>query len=145
MVDQLYASDVPPENICFEITETAAASNLIIAQRFIAILRGMGCRFALDDFGRGISSFAYLKNLKVDYLKIDGMFVKDLAEDEIGHAMVESINNIGHTMGVQTIAEFVETQAVLEKLVALGVDHVQGYQLGRPRPLAPMFRAPEVM
>ena len=142
VVDQLHDSDVPPENICFEITETAAASNLIIAQRFIAILRGMGCRFALDDFGRGISSFAYLKNLKVDYLKIDGMFVKDLAEDEIGHAMVESINNIGHTMGVQTIAEFVETQAVLEKLVALGVDHVQGYQLGRPRPLAPMFRAP---
>ena len=142
VVDQLHGSDVPPENICFEITETAAASNLVIAQRFIAVLRGMGCRFALDDFGRGISSFAYLKNLKVDYLKIDGMFVKDLAEDEIGHAMVESINNIGHTMGVQTIAEFVETQAVLEKLVALGVDHVQGYQLGRPRPLAPMFRAP---
>ena len=142
VVDQLHFSDVPPENVCFEITETAAASNLVIAQRFIAILRGMGCRFALDDFGRGISSFAYLKNLKVDYLKIDGMFVKDLAEDEVGHAMVESINNIGHTMGVQTIAEFVETQAVLEKLVALGVDHVQGYQLGRPRPLAPMFRVP---
>ena len=141
VVEQLHASDVSPESICFEITETAAASNLVIAQRFIATLRDMGCRFALDDFGRGISSFAYLKNLKVDYLKIDGMFVKDLAEDEIGHAMVESINNIGHTMGVQTIAEFVETQAVLEKLVTLGVDHVQGYQLGRPRPLAPMFRA----
>ncbi len=140
VVEQLHASDVPPESICFEITETAAASNLLIAQRFIATLRDMGCRFALDDFGRGISSFAYLKNLKVDYLKIDGMFVKDLAEDEIGHAMVESINNIGHTMGVQTIAEFVETQAVLEKLVTLGVDYVQGYQLGRPRPLAPMFR-----
>ena len=141
VVDELCASDVPPENICFEITETAAASNLVIAQRFISVLRGMGCRFALDDFGRGISSFAYLKNLKVDYLKIDGMFVKDLAEDEIGHAMVESINNIGHTMGVKTIAEFVETEAVLERLVLLGVDYVQGYKLGRPRPLAPLFVA----
>lgn len=141
VIDTMAHSGVPPESLCFEITETAAASNLLIAQRFIRELRALGCRFALDDFGRGISSFAYLKNLSVDYLKIDGMFVKDLADDEIGHAMVESINNIGHTMGVQTIAEFVETQAVLEKLVALGVDHVQGYQLGRPRPLAPMFRA----
>ncbi len=142
VVEALRQSGVPPASLCFEITETAAASNMRIAQRFIRELRALGCRFALDDFGRGISSFAYLKNLEVDYLKIDGMFVKDLADDEIGHAMVESINNIGHTMGVQTIAEFVETQAVLEKLVALGVDHVQGYQLGRPRPLAPMFRVP---
>lgn len=141
VVDKLHHSDVPPEMICFEITETVAATNLTVVQRFISILRGMGCRFALDDFGRGISSFAYLKNLKVDYLKIDGMFVKDLAEDEVGHAMVESINHIGHIMGMQTIAEFVESQEVLEKLIALGVDHVQGYELGRPRPLQPAFRS----
>ncbi len=100
----------------------------------------MGCKFALDDFGRGISSFAYLKNLDVDYLKIDGMFVKDLAIDKVGHAMVESINHIGHIMGVQTIAEFVESEEVLEKLMELGVDHVQGYQLGRPCPMQSVYQ-----
>ena len=132
---KLHHSAVPPEMICFEITETVAATNLVMVQRFISVLRGIGCRFALDDFGRGISSFAYLKNLKVDYLKIDGMFVKDIITDEIGCAMVESINHIGHIMGIQTIAEFVESQDVLEKLIEMGVDHVQGYQLGRPRPM----------
>ena len=143
VVDQLDRTDVPAENICFEITETTAASSFMVVQQFISVLRGMGCRFALDDFGRGISSFAYLKNLKVDYLKIDGMFVRDLHEDKVGHAMVESINHIGHVMGVQTIAEFVESQEVLEALIGLGVDHVQGYQLGRPRPLQPAFRPVE--
>lgn len=141
VVDQFHQGNVPPETICFEITETTAASSLMVVQRFIAVLRGMGCRFALDDFGRGISSFAYLKNLDVDYLKIDGMFVRDLATDKVGHAMVESINNIGHLMGVQTIAEFVESNEVLEKLVDMGVDHVQGYQLGQPRPLMPIFQS----
>ncbi len=140
VMGKLHSSAVPPEMICFEITETVAATNLAMVQRFISVLRGMGCRFALDDFGRGISSFAYLKNLKVDYLKIDGMFVKDIVNDEIGHAMVESINHIGHIMGMQTIAEFVESQDVLEKLIDLGVDHVQGYQLGRPRPMLPAYR-----
>ena len=145
VVDQLHQGKVSPESICFEITETTAASNLMVVQRFIAVLRGMGCQFALDDFGRGVSSFAYLKSLDVDYLKIDGMFVRDLADDAVGHAMVESINNISHIMGVQTIAEFVETSEVLEKLALLGVDHVQGYQLGRPRPLMPAFRRADNM
>jgi diguanylate cyclase (GGDEF)-like protein/PAS domain S-box-containing protein len=144
VVEKLQRGDVPPELICFEITETVAATHLGMVQRFMDVLRDMGCRFALDDFGRGISSFAYLKNLKVDYLKIDGMFVKDIVEDAVGYAMVESINHIGHIMGMQTIAEFVETQEVLEKLITLGVDHVQGYQLGRPQPLLPAFRAPEI-
>ncbi|WP_455199162.1 EAL domain-containing protein [Kaarinaea lacus] len=135
VVDQIDNSEVPPESICFEITETAAASSLDVVKRFMSILSGMGCKFALDDFGRGISSFAYLKSLEVDYLKIDGMFVKDLAVDKVGHAMVESINHIGHIMGVETIAEFVESKEVLERLMDLGVDHVQGYQLGRPRPM----------
>jgi len=143
VMGKLHGSAVPPEMICFEITETVAATNLVVVQRFISVLRGMGCRFALDDFGRGISSFAYLKNLKVDYLKIDGMFVKDIVDDEIGFAMVESINHIGHIMGIQTIAEFVESQDVLEKLIELGVDHVQGYQLGRPRPMLPAYRDAE--
>jgi len=137
VLNKLHHSAVSPEMICFEITETVAATNLVVVQRFISVLRNIGCRFALDDFGRGISSFAYLKNLKVDYLKIDGMFVKDIVTDKIGFAMVESINHIGHIMGIQTIAEFVESQDVLEKLIELGVDHVQGYQLGRPRPMPP--------
>lgn len=141
VIDQFERNDVPAEMICFEITETAAASSLMVVQRFMAALRDMGCKFALDDFGRGISSFAYLKSLDVDYLKIDGMFVRDLVDDKVGHAMVESINKISHIMGVQTIAEFVETSEVLEKLVELGVDHVQGYQFGQPRPLMPAFRS----
>jgi diguanylate cyclase (GGDEF)-like protein/PAS domain S-box-containing protein len=145
VIDQLERHDVSPETVCFEITESVAALNLMVARRFMSILRGMGCRFALDDFGKGMASFAYLKNLEVDYIKIDGMFVKDLADDEVGYAMVESINKIGHIMGVQTIAEFVESQAVLEQLITLGVDHVQGYQLGRPRPLQPLFRAPTLV
>lgn len=142
---KLHGSAIPPEMICFEITETVAATNLVVVQRFMSVLRGMGCRFALDDFGRGISSFAYLKNLNVDYLKIDGLFVKDIVNDEIGCAMVESINHIGHIMGMQTIAEFVESQDVLEKLIELGVDHVQGYQLGRPRPMLPAYRDSEAV
>ena len=140
VVDMLHEMDVSPGMVCFEITETVAATHLDVVQLFISVLRGMGCRFALDDFGRGMSSFAYLKNLRVDYLKIDGMFVRDIVDDKIDHAMVESINHIGHIMGMQTIAEFVESQAVLEKLIDLGVDHVQGYQLGRPRPLQPAFQ-----
>lgn len=135
VVDQLDKSQVPAENICFEITETTAISNLMVATRIMSILRGMGCKFALDDFGRGFSSYSYLKNLKVDYLKIDGSFVRDLANDPVDHAMVESINHIGHIMGVETIAEFVETEEILEKLITLGVDHAQGYQLGKPRPM----------
>lgn len=140
VVDTLQRTALPPQVICFEITETVAATHLSVVQRFMSVLSDMGCRFALDDFGRGISSFAYLKNLRVDYLKIDGMFVRDIAEDKIDHAMVESINHIGHIMGIQTIAEFVESQEALEKLIALGVDHVQGYRLGRPRPLQPAFQ-----
>lgn len=139
VVDELERAAIPPEMICFEITESAAASKPILAQRFMSIVRGVGCRFALDDFGKGVSSFAYLKHMHIDYLKIDGMFVRNLVDDKVDQAMVESINHIGHVMGVQTIAEFVESQDILEKLMQLGVDHVQGYQLGRPRPMQPMF------
>ena len=140
VVDRLHETATPPEMVCFEITETVAVTHLDVVQKFLSVLRKMGCRFALDDFGRGISSFAYLKNLNVDYLKIDGMFVQKIADNEIDHAMVESINHIGHIMGMQTIAEFVESQEVLEKLIDLGVDHVQGYQLGRPQPLRSAYQ-----
>jgi EAL domain-containing protein (putative c-di-GMP-specific phosphodiesterase class I) len=137
IVDLLDKTKVPADRICFEITESTAISNIICATRFMSILRGMGCRFSLDDFGRGFSSYGYLKNLPVDFLKIDGAFVRDLANDDIDHAMVNSINQIGHTMGVQTIAEFVETEETLEQLIHMGVDHVQGYQLGKPHPMWP--------
>lgn len=141
VIDQFDKTQVPPANICFEITESTAISNLMSATRFMSILRGMGCKFALDDFGRGFSSYGYLKNLKIDYLKIDGAFVRDLASDPLDYAMVESINQIGHIMGVQTIAEFVESKEALEKLITLGVDHVQGYQLGKPRPMWHSFQS----
>ena len=137
VVDLLDKTKVPADKICFEITESTAISNIISATRFMSILRGMGCRFSLEDFGRGFTSYGYLKNLPVDYLKIDGTFVRNLANDDVDHAMVNSINQIGHTMGVQTIAEFVESEETLEQLIHLGVDHVQGYQLGKPHPMWP--------
>ncbi len=120
--------------LCFEITETAAISNLDAVQEFMATVRASGVRFALDDFGAGLSSFAYLRTLDVDYLKIDGMFVKDMHEDPIHAAMVRSINEVGHVMGKKTIAEFVEHDEVRAKLAAMGVDYVQGYAIGRPVP-----------
>jgi len=126
---------IAAEHICFEITETAAISNLSQAQLFMDELRDLGCRFALDDFGSGLSSFAYLKSLRVDYLKIDGAFVKDMVEDDIDRAMVESIHNIGSVLKLRTIAEFVEDDAILQALRELGVDFAQGYGIARPRAL----------
>ncbi len=138
LVDQLRRNEVPAERICFEITETAAVSNLSKAERFIEILRTHGCRFALDDFGSGMSSFAYLKNLPVDFLKIDGAFVRDIMDDEIDFAMVRSINEIGHVMGKKTIAEFVENEAIMLRLKEIGVDYAQGYGIARPASLEQM-------
>ena len=124
-----------PQRITFEITETAAISNLSQASRFIDELRELGCEFALDDFGSGLSSFAYLKDLHVDYLKIDGSFVADLHENPVNLAMVSSIHEIGKLMGKKTIAEFVESEAVMDVLRSVGVDYGQGYWIGRPEPL----------
>jgi EAL domain-containing protein (putative c-di-GMP-specific phosphodiesterase class I) len=123
-------------NICFEITETAAILNLSAAFDFIISLKNSGCKFSIDDFGSGLSSFDYLKKLPVDYLKIDGNFVKDITEDPVDLALVKSINEIGHVMGKQTIAEFVENQEILDELNKIGVDYAQGYHLGRPEPLS---------
>jgi diguanylate cyclase (GGDEF)-like protein len=128
-------SRVQPESICFEITETAAVANITQAQRFIKALRAMGATFALDDFGAGLSSFGYLKSFDVQYLKIDGALVRDIVEDPVSEAMVASINQIGHVMGHQTIAEYAETPAIETKLRGIGVDFAQGYAIGRPVPL----------
>ncbi len=126
---------VPVEKVKFEITETAAIANLRDATIFMRTLSEFGCRFALDDFGSGLSSFAYLKNLKVDVLKIDGMFVKDMLDDPIDFEMVKSINDIGHVMGLETIAEFVESDEIADKLREIGVDYAQGYAYGQPIPI----------
>ncbi|WP_447768789.1 EAL domain-containing protein [Pseudomonas kilonensis] len=130
---QFAAYSIPPEMICFEITETSAISNLGSAIRFINELKGLGCYFSLDDFCAGMSSFAYLKHLPVDFLKIDGSFVKDMLDDPINRAMVEVINHIGHVMGKRTIAEFVETAQIEQALLEIGVDYAQGYVIERPQ------------
>ena len=132
VIEQIAANGVPPSKLCFEITETSAISELARALRFIERLKALGCRFALDDFGTGLSSFSYLKTLSVDYLKIDGGFVKGLAENAIDCAIVEAINHIGHIMGIKTIAEWVESPEVVAKLKQIGVDYGQGNALGPP-------------
>ena len=123
---------VPPTKIGFEITETAAIGNLTRANQLIAELRRLGCAFSLDDFGSGVSSFAYLKALTVDWLKIDGLFVGNIVHDRVDHEMVRSITDIGHVMGKKVVAESVESTAVLERLKQIGVDYAQGNALGRP-------------
>ncbi len=135
LYEQFSLYEVPPKSICFEITETVAIANLTKASQFIRELQRCGCRFALDDFGSGMSSFAYLKTLPVDYLKIDGGFIKNIIENSVDDAMVEAITRIGHVMGVKMIAEFVENDAILQRIKALGVDYAQGYGVAKPRPL----------
>ncbi|MGH1485717.1 MAG: sensor domain-containing protein [Cellvibrionaceae bacterium] len=134
-IKQLQRYGVPPEKICFEITETTAIANLAEAVNFINKLKETGCFFALDDFGSGVSSFAYLKNLPVDYLKIDGMFIRDMSVNEVNLAMVKSINEISHVMGKKTIAEFVEDDSTFALLRNMGIDYAQGYAIGHPVPL----------
>lgn len=129
---QFRDTGLSPNRFCFEVTETAAISNLDQATEFITRLKTLGCQFALDDFGSGMSSYAYLKALPVDYLKIDGMFIRGILEDPVDHAMVRSINEIGHVLGLQTIAEFVESQEIIDELRTIEVDFVQGYAIGKP-------------
>ena len=124
---------LPPEYISFEVTETLAIANLDRARRIIHALKAMGCTFALDDFGSGLSSYSYLKVLPVDYLKIDGAFVKDIHADQNNYAVVKSINEIAHFMGKRTIAEYVENTEILRCLAEIGVDYAQGYGIEKPR------------
>jgi diguanylate cyclase (GGDEF)-like protein/PAS domain S-box-containing protein len=137
---QLRDWQIPANRICFEITETAAVANLSKAIRFIRHLKEYGCRFALDDFGSGMSSFAYLKNLPVDFLKIDGNFVRDIANDPIDRAMVAAIHQVGSVMGIRTIAEFVEDEDIRQALSEIGVDFAQGYGIHRPQTLAELMQ-----
>jgi diguanylate cyclase (GGDEF)-like protein/PAS domain S-box-containing protein len=141
VIDAFEKTGVSPEQICFEITETAAMANLSRASRFISVLKGMGCKFSLDDFGTGLSSFGYLQTLKVDYLKIDGSFVRDMASNPVNRAVVEAANQIGHAMGMQTIAEFVENDEILGALGEIGVNYAQGYGVAKPAPMEEIFAA----
>jgi diguanylate cyclase (GGDEF)-like protein/PAS domain S-box-containing protein len=133
VIDQFQRSGLDATKICFEITETAAIASFSQANRFIQALKELGCKFALDDFGTGLSSFGYLKHFPVDYLKIDGSFVKEILHDPIDREMVRSINEIGHLTGKQTIAEFAENLEIINMLRSLGVDYAQGYGVSQPQ------------
>ena len=136
VTDQIDATRVSARRVCFEITETSAVSELSHALRFMDTLKALGCRFALDDFGTGVSSFSYLKTLPVDYLKVDGGFVRGVVTDTVDLAMVEAVHHVGNIMGIKTVAEWVESQTILAKLQHIGIDYGQGYALGHPKPLA---------
>ena len=126
-------ADFPVDRLCFEITETAAISRIDDATKFITRMKALGVKFALDDFGSGHCSFAYLNALPVDFLKIDGSLVKNIVHDASNQVMVQSINEIAHIMGMQTIAEFVEDQEILDCLEKIGVDYAQGYGIAKPK------------
>jgi EAL domain-containing protein (putative c-di-GMP-specific phosphodiesterase class I) len=135
VIEELRRSSIDATRICFEITETAAIASFSQANRFINALKELGCKFALDDFGTGLSSFAYLKHFPVDFLKIDGSFVKEMLHDPIDREMVRAINEIGHLTGKRTIAEFAENQEIISMLRDMKVDYAQGYAISEPRRL----------
>lgn len=135
--NQFKIYDIPPDMICFEITETAVISNLGVAIDLVNKIKAMGCMFALDDFGSGLSSFSYLKKLPVDFIKIDGEFIHNIANDSMDRAIVSAINSIGHEMGLKTVAEYVENNDILELLDELNVDYAQGYVIEKPKPWLP--------
>jgi diguanylate cyclase (GGDEF)-like protein/PAS domain S-box-containing protein len=132
VIDELEKNKLPNGAICFEITETAAISNLSRVVHFMRELKKLGCKFSLDDFGSGLSSFTYLKNLPVDYLKIDGQFIRNVVNDSVDESMVKAISEVGHAMGIETIAERVESKQVLDKLGSLGIEFAQGYYIAKP-------------
>ncbi len=135
VLQQLESHELAPGAICFEITETAAISNLSVAAHFMSEIKRRGCEFSLDDFGSGLSSFTYLKNLPVDYLKIDGHFIKQITADRIDQTMVKAITQVGSAMGIRTVAEHVETKEVLDTLRSIGVEYAQGYYFAKPAPV----------
>ena len=140
LINELQAYDLSPGAVCFEITETAAISNLPNVVHFMREFRARGCQFSLDDFGSGLSSFMYLKNLPVDYLKIDGQFIQNVTTDRVDRCMVEAITQIGHAMGLKTIAERVETAEVLACLADIGVEYAQGIYIASPESIESLSR-----
>ena len=137
VVDCLDRTSVPPAQICFEVTEASVVANLEHARRFIGVLHGMGCQFALDDFGSGLGSFANLKNLAMDYLKIDGTYMRNLSRDSVNQAMVQAMIKLARTLDFKVIGEQVEDQQSLDAARLLGVDYIQGFIIARPEPLLP--------
>lgn len=135
IITQFSEYNIDPHQVSFEITETAIVANLPKAQDFIGQLRKLGCKFSLDDFGSGLSSFAYLQSLPVDYLKIDGAFIRGIASNKINRALVRSINEVGHVMGMKTVAEYVEDGETLDIVRELGIDYAQGFAVGPVRQL----------
>ncbi|NVK86945.1 MAG: EAL domain-containing protein [Gammaproteobacteria bacterium] len=131
---------VPTEKVCFEITETCAVENMANAIEFIHGVKALGCKIALDDFGTGMSSFSYLKNLPVDYLKIDGEFIREVATSNVSSAMVRAINEVAHEMNIKTVAEYVESRAIERTLAKIGVDYAQGYAVSEPQPLTQLYQ-----
>lgn len=142
--NRLRNTRAPLEKLCFEITESIAVANFSRTQVTINEFRSMGCRFSLDDFGTGMSSFAYLKHLPVNFLKIDGIFIRNIANSNIDYAMVKSIHDIGQVLGMETIAEYVENTAIEKRLLDIGVDHLQGYGIAKPQPLSNLLQPREL-
>jgi EAL domain-containing protein (putative c-di-GMP-specific phosphodiesterase class I) len=136
VVECLDSTGVAPEQVCFEISESAVVSNLENARRFVGVLHGMGCKFAIDDFGSGVGSFSSLKNLELDYLKLDGSFMRNLARDSVSQTMVTAMIKLARTLNFKIIAEQVEDSAALDAARRMGVDYVQGFVIGRPARLA---------
>jgi EAL domain-containing protein (putative c-di-GMP-specific phosphodiesterase class I) len=132
IMEQIKITKVSPHKLCFEITESAVISNIEYARQFIVKLKEIGCSFALDDFGSGLSSFDYLKNLPVDYVKLDGSLIRDVATNKVSQAMVHAINYVSHVMNMKSIAEYVEDQAILHQLQRISIDYAQGHEIGRP-------------
>ncbi len=140
VIETFQSTKADPSNVIFEITENIAITNLAAAIEFMDTLIKSGCEFSLDDFGRGFSSFGSLKDLPVDYIKIDGGFVHSILENPADEATVKAINEIGHALGKQTVAEFVENNAIKEHLITLGIDFAQGFGIAKPRPLNDVFQ-----
>jgi two-component system CheB/CheR fusion protein len=139
LTDAIEHSPLPPGTVNFEITETSVIRSVVEAGKLMSALREMGCQFAMDDFGSGLSTFDYLKKLPVDYLKIDGMIVRNILSDETNRIFVKSIIDIAHALDIKTIAQFVETDAILDMVRDLGADYAQGFAIHRPFELAPRF------
>ncbi len=145
LFEQISEFGVGTNKICFEITESGTISNMVKATDFVNEFKNIGCKFSIDDFGTGLASHSYLRELPVDYVKIDGAFVSTIHENPKDYAMAKSINDLAHFLGQETIAEFVENDTIIEKLREIGVDFLQGWAIGRPTPLSELTEQLKLM